>query len=162
MGTAEQRQPIEQRIEQTESMPGVLSQQCGNAGELRRNEARTAEARTDCEPGLIGGIEHRVSRVWVGIERDIGQVAPTEMRRKDEEGLRRRRVQLAQRLAWLAGLHARGQQLIEWHSRKNADASTSADRKGTAGDWITLQRIADRLQIIPAPDALCRDVDGHG
>src|SRR5262249_42875844 len=89
----------------------------------------------------------------------IRHVAPAEMRRKREYGLGWRRVLFDQYLAWLAGLHTRGRQLIEWHRPKDADTSAPAERKDAAADYIKVKRVADRLLVVVAPGALRRDFE---
>ena len=49
--------------------------------------------------------------------------------------------------------------MIERHGRKYADATAAADWKDAAADRIKILCIADRFEIIPAPNALRRNLD---
>lgn len=51
--------------------------------------------------------------------------------------------------------------MIERYRRKDADPAAAADRKDPASNRIELERVAERLQIVPRPDALRRNVDGQ-
>src|SRR5215813_13612742 len=143
-------------------MTSVLNQESGDAIELRRHEARATGEGLQFKAMHVGGIEHGVPRIRVGIERHIRHIAATEMRREEKDCVGRSGVFLYQHLPGLAGLHACGQRLVERYRRKDANAPTAADWKDAAAYRVKLERIAERLQIIPAPDALGRDVDGKG
>ena len=67
----------------------VLNQQGGDAVELRNHEARATGEGLHFTAVHVGGVEHDISRIRVGIEGDTRHIPSTVMRGKDEDCVRR-------------------------------------------------------------------------
>ena len=132
----------------------ILTQKRRDPVELRCHEACAPIKRRYAEPGHVRRVIDDISRLRIGVERDVGNVATPEMRRKRE---RQHSVQNPI-LVRLAALRARQVDLVGRNRINDAHAAATADRKGAAGIGSEALNAAKSIEVVPSPNAFMGDI----
>src|SRR6202050_4584211 len=140
-------------------MTRIFGQQCGDAIELRRDEAGAAQMLLT-ESGDARGVVDDIAGLRIGIERGVGYVAAGEVGRKAEQHHRRTDVGLDEGLPRLSQLRAGDAELVLRDKEERADATAGAGGKDPAIEEVGYpQRLAQRFEIVPTPDSFLRVVN---
>src|ERR1700722_7354897 len=159
----EAHQVVEIVVQQSDAVAQTLDVQGGDAVQLGRDETRAADELQDLEASLTRGVPNNVSRVRIGVQRDVGNVTAGEVRRQLKDELRRRLRLVEQRLAASAVGDARHEELVERPRREHAHAAAPATREDAAVDGIGhIQQYAKWFEIVPAPRLFGSDRDREG